>query len=173
MKVIEGHFGTAIVSYFVFLRFLFAMNLIIFLLWFGFVVIPGAVYVLVNKPPFVESLAACVYSTSQLPGTLCPSDNLATVLNSSGSSFASEPIFYQLEELGGYLCSSPSDADNFLVQECGFVEMAYNTSLSYVVAESEGRSTINVSSIKPDNVCDVCTLDVCMYGVCMYVCVCV
>ena len=45
MKEVEGHFGTAVVSYFIFLRWLFIMNILIFALWFGFVVIPNAVYI--------------------------------------------------------------------------------------------------------------------------------
>ena len=44
MKEVEGHFGTSVVSYFIFLRFLFVMNLVIFALWFGFVVVPAIVY---------------------------------------------------------------------------------------------------------------------------------
>lgn len=40
IKEVEGHYGTAVVSYFIFLRWLFVMNMVIFALWFSFVCIP-------------------------------------------------------------------------------------------------------------------------------------
>ena len=44
LKQVEGHFGTAVVSYFIFLRWLFILNLIIFAFWFGLVVIPQSIW---------------------------------------------------------------------------------------------------------------------------------
>lgn len=86
MKEIEGHFGTAVVSYFIFLRFLFLMNLVLFALWTGFVVIPGIVYVAVNgPPPTFASQAACAYPVTSvlLLGQLCPSDVPSEVLDTT------------------------------------------------------------------------------------------
>ena len=40
IKQVEGHFGTAVASYFVLLRWLFYMNLAIFFVWLPFVLIP-------------------------------------------------------------------------------------------------------------------------------------
>ena len=65
MKEVEGHFGTATVSYFIFLRFLFFMNLIIFAFWFGFVVIPQSAFEDTNNPPGPNSSVACVFSVAQ------------------------------------------------------------------------------------------------------------
>ena len=48
MKQVEGLFGTSVVSYFIFLRFLFLMNVVIFALWFGFVVVPAIVFIQVR-----------------------------------------------------------------------------------------------------------------------------
>ena len=65
----EGHFGTAVVSYFVFLRWLFLMNLLIFLLWFGLAVIPQLVWVSGTNAPRTPSTLACVFplNTSVFP----------------------------------------------------------------------------------------------------------
>lgn len=54
MKEIEGHFGTAVVSYFIFLRWLFIMNIIIFALWFSFVIIPNAVFISGKSTPMLH-----------------------------------------------------------------------------------------------------------------------
>ncbi|XP_041364901.1 transmembrane channel-like protein 7 [Gigantopelta aegis] len=40
LKKIEGHFGTSVLSYFLFLKWLFLINIPIFLVTFGFVVLP-------------------------------------------------------------------------------------------------------------------------------------
>lgn len=61
MKEVEGHFGTAVVSYFVFLRWVFIMNLIIFAFWFGFVIVPQIVWEHARDPPHTTSLLSCVY----------------------------------------------------------------------------------------------------------------
>ncbi|XP_050089909.1 transmembrane channel-like protein 7 [Anopheles aquasalis] len=43
LKTIEGNFGTGVVAYFLFLRWLMFLNLLVFLLIFGFVVLPHLV----------------------------------------------------------------------------------------------------------------------------------
>lgn len=64
MKEVEGNFGTAVVSYFIFLRWLFLMNLIIFMLWFGLVVIPQLIWVGHTDAPRSASQLACVFNYS-------------------------------------------------------------------------------------------------------------
>jgi hypothetical protein len=44
MKVVEGHFGTGVVSYFIFLRWLFYINLLACVIWLAFVFIPQVVW---------------------------------------------------------------------------------------------------------------------------------
>ena len=65
MKEVEGHFGTAVVSYFIFLRWLFLMNIVIFALWFGLVVIPNIAYISCEWSPIVpcknRSLLPCPF----------------------------------------------------------------------------------------------------------------
>ncbi|XP_053393391.1 transmembrane channel-like protein 7 isoform X2 [Mercenaria mercenaria] len=44
MKKIEGHFGTGVLSYFLFLKWLFYINIPVFVLTFGFVILPQILY---------------------------------------------------------------------------------------------------------------------------------
>jgi hypothetical protein len=44
MKKIEGHFGTGVLSYFLFLKWLFYINIPVFVLTFGFVILPQMLY---------------------------------------------------------------------------------------------------------------------------------
>lgn len=44
MKQIEGHFGSGVCAYFQFLRWLFALNLFLFILTFGFIILPQILY---------------------------------------------------------------------------------------------------------------------------------
>ncbi|CAH1795477.1 unnamed protein product [Owenia fusiformis] len=44
LKKIEGHFGTGVTSYFLFLKWMFLMNMPVFLLVFGFIVIPQIIW---------------------------------------------------------------------------------------------------------------------------------
>jgi len=148
MKKIEGHFGTAIVSYFIFLRFLFVMNMVIFLLWFGFVVVPGVIYVIAESPPNTPSLATCVYRASDfLEGSLCPTDSPETAL--SQPDLTGETIFYQLASVGEYSCSAPTTGSTFDVQDCGFREVSFNSSLMYNQAHIEGGTVLQVSTTAP------------------------
>lgn len=66
MKEVEGHFGTAVVSYFIFLRYLFFMNLVIFAFWVGFVVVPQIVWERNIDPfRFEDSQLACVFDAAE------------------------------------------------------------------------------------------------------------
>lgn len=51
MKRIEGHFGTGVTSYFLFLKWIFLLNIPVFTLTFGFVVIPQILYRYYLKDP--------------------------------------------------------------------------------------------------------------------------
>ncbi|XP_052761311.1 transmembrane channel-like protein 5 isoform X2 [Mya arenaria] len=44
LKKIEGHFGTSVLSYFLFLKWLFYINIPVFVLTFGFVILPQILY---------------------------------------------------------------------------------------------------------------------------------
>ena len=65
MKQVEGNFGTAVVSYFILLRWLFLVNVAIFALWFGFVCIPQFIWETspgVNIQPNYQ--LACIFNSS-------------------------------------------------------------------------------------------------------------
>lgn len=72
MKEVEGHFGTAVVSYFIFLRWLFIMNLIVAICWFGLVVVPQIIWEGVNHPVRDDSSqATCIFPDNlAMPGPL-------------------------------------------------------------------------------------------------------
>lgn len=76
LKEVEGNFGTAVVSYFIFLRWLFVMNLIIFLLWFGLVVIPQLVWVAGTNAPRTSSQLSCVFDANKTTPHICPDISL-------------------------------------------------------------------------------------------------
>ena len=65
MKQVEGNFGTAVVSYFILLRWLFLVNVAIFTLWFGFVCIPQFIWEtspgVIIKPNYQTT---CVFNSS-------------------------------------------------------------------------------------------------------------
>ena len=44
LKRIEGHFGTGVLSYFLFLKWLFYINIPVFVFTFGFVILPQVLY---------------------------------------------------------------------------------------------------------------------------------
>lgn len=44
MKKVEGHFGTGVTSYFLFLKWIFLLNIPVFILTFGFVVFPQILF---------------------------------------------------------------------------------------------------------------------------------
>ena len=51
LKKIEGHFGTGVTSYFLFLKWIFLLNIPICILTVGFVVIPQVIYRYYQKEP--------------------------------------------------------------------------------------------------------------------------
>ena len=147
MKEVEGHFGTAVVSYFVYLRWLFVMNLVIFALWFGLVVIPNIIYVAVADPPRTASLLSCVYPFSINSSVSCSNDNTTS---------ESDNLFYLLS--GGvpqYTCTTPSNVTTFEVRMCGTQQGSINGT-QRDIAMFESPSTMTVSNVMP-NIAD-CSL---------------
>ena len=151
MKEIEGHFGTAVVSYFIFLRFIFGMNSFVTTFWFSLVVIPGIIYIQVNNPPGADSQLSCVYHPTNNSDVLCPGDDLS--LLGTNMTLESGIFVYQLDLPGVYSCSipptingEPLGVDTFVVRECAFSDPLLNGSVMYMVAEKEGSTTINVST---------------------------
>ena len=91
LKEVEGHFGTAVVSYFIFLRWLFLMNLVIFLLWFGLAVIPQLVWVAGTNAARSPSQLACVFPLNTSGGPhACPDGEVPEELTAMSSSLSAE-----------------------------------------------------------------------------------
>ncbi len=152
IKEIEGLFGTAVVSYFIFLRFIFGMNSFVTTFWFSLVVIPGIIYLQINNPPSAASPLTCVYQPTNISDFLCPTDDLS--LLGTNLTMESGTFLYQLQVSGVYSCDfppmvngEPLGIDTFTVRDCAFGGPLFNDSLMYMVAEQEGRSVINVSTI--------------------------
>lgn len=149
MKEIEGHFGTAVVSYFIFLRFIFGMNAFVTTFWFSLVVIPGIVYIQVNDPPNDPSQLSCAYQPSNISDFLCSDDDLA-LLGTNMTLMDSGDFVFQLDVSGEYSCNLPSmvagEPDTFTVRECAFSGPFVNDSMMYMTADQEGSTTINVST---------------------------
>lgn len=76
MKEVEGHFGTFVVSYFIFLRWLFLMNIVIFTLWFGFIGVPQIIHEVGGGPSGVNR-------TSQIACLISPNDTINRCSNES------------------------------------------------------------------------------------------
>ena len=123
LKEVEGHFGTAVVSYFIFLRWLFLMNLLIFLLWFGLAVIPQLVWVAGTNSPRSPSQLSCVFplNYSGLPRA-CPDggvpEELAVVLSEAPSLELLQGYGQQLLCRGGEV--EGEEVGRFEVGECEF-----------------------------------------------------
>ena len=123
MKEVEGHFGTAVVSYFVFLRWLFVMNLVIFALWFGFVTVPQIIYTQANDIPHTASQAACVFNSSLAPTHSCSDGDTPSAL------------FYIIPSN----CDNPPEA--FAIRRCEFGDEDDNGTL---IANAEGSTRLTV-----------------------------
>lgn len=78
LKVIQGHFGTAVTSYFYFLRWLFILNLLFFLLPLCFIIIPQSLHPVENinqsyyrfKGYFSHTLMYYGYYTNETIGSI-------------------------------------------------------------------------------------------------------
>lgn len=119
LKEVEGNFGTAVVSYFIFLRWLFLMNLIIFLMWFGLVVIPQLVWVAGTNAPRTPSQLSCVFDANRTTPHICPEISLVVCVG---------------EE---------EEEERFSVRECGFDEGENGTRVAR--RENRDKEAISVS----------------------------
>ena len=140
MKEIEGHFGTAVVSYFIYLRWLFVMNLVIFALWFSFVVIPTSIYIAVESPARTSSLLSCAYPFSDNTYTSCSDDSTAS---------DEDNLFYLLTSSPTYTCGGLPNATSFSLQTCGTSEGFINGTQQNVT-DRETTTTVTVSDMMPD-----------------------
>lgn len=135
LKEVEGHFGTFVVSYFVFLRWLFIMNIVIFALWFGFVCVPQIIQQFLGVTGSNRtSQVACVISVNGTNGN-CSSDSLQ---RTNGIRMAFEVPVACL--------NSPQIADDnsFGVRTCAF---------SNEIAVRESSSSVTVA---PAPIIDTC-----------------
>ena len=170
LKEVEGSFGTAVVSYFTFLRFLYAMNAFVTIFWYSFIVIPMIVFLLTNNPPSAASTLACAYQPVNTSELLCPTDSLS-LLDTNQTLEDDGTFVYQLNVPGEYSCEFPAmvngeavEVDTFEVRNCDFGDTIMNGSLEYRLAEKEGVSVLNVSTIPVTGVSTWCMF--------MYVCAC-
>nr|XP_020451775.1 transmembrane channel-like protein 7 [Monopterus albus] len=119
IHLIEGMFGTGILSYFFFLRFLVMLNLIIFLLMFGFVMLPIIIvpYVSGNTTYNLNNGSPCsVYPSSARRGLVIFHEYITDLL--SGGGFLEQTyLFY------GY----------YKVDKIQFAHITYNLPLAYLL----------------------------------------
>ena len=80
IRQVEGHFGTAVASYFVLLRWLFYMNMAIFAVWTLFVLVPQFV---LERP--VKKTNSCVFSNASGYAYRCPRRSSAAYLTNCAS----------------------------------------------------------------------------------------
>ncbi|XP_069123591.1 transmembrane channel-like protein 7 isoform X2 [Argopecten irradians] len=85
IKKIEGHFGTGVTSYFLFLKWIFLLNIPIFLLTLGFIVIPQIVYV--EYQPSQEAIAEAAAQSNMTNFTTA-----ATVVTATRAAFTGKEI---------------------------------------------------------------------------------
>ena len=147
MKEVEGHFGTAVVSYFVYLRWLFIMNLVIFALWFGFIIVPNSIYIAVESPPRAASLLSCAYPFSDNSFISCSDDSTTS---------DSTNVFYLLTSSPTYTCTALANSNSFSLQTCGTNEGLVNDTQQNIT-DRETSITVTVSDSMP-NLAD-CTFE--------------
>ena len=140
MKEVEGHFGTAVVSYFVYLRWLFIMNLVIFAVWFGLVVIPNAIYIEVEQPPRTPSLLSCAYPFSVPSNTSCSDDT---------SISDTDNLFYLLSVSSLYSCTAPS-SNTTTLRMCVTEASSLNGTARDIAVRESSDSPVTVSSVMPN-----------------------
>lgn len=120
IHLIEGMFGTGILSYFSFLRFLVVLNLIIFLIKFSFVMLPIIIapYASGNITYNLNDAGVCsVYPSSARRGLVIFHEHITDLL--SGGGFLEQTyLFY------GY----------YKVDKIHFTNVTYNLALAYLLS---------------------------------------
>uniref|UniRef100_A0A3Q0SIZ4 Transmembrane channel-like protein n=1 Tax=Amphilophus citrinellus TaxID=61819 RepID=A0A3Q0SIZ4_AMPCI len=112
IHLIEGMFGTGILSYFSFLRFLVTLNFIIFLLMFSFIMLP----IIIAKICFTTGGECTVYSSGVRQGLVNYHKYITDLL--SGEGFLEQTyLFY------GY----------YKVDKIHFPHITYNLALAYLL----------------------------------------
>jgi hypothetical protein len=95
IKEVESHFGTGIVSYFVFLRWVFLVNLLLCLLWIFFVVVPQAVIRggVIKPRNFTQSdVQTCLSDVGINCDAVNSIDKFVTCLDNAANSTASSEV---------------------------------------------------------------------------------
>ena len=127
----EGHFGTAVVSYFIFLRWLFIMNVVIFALWFSIICIPQFIYHSQQSSNSTSTLA-CVFALPNTKNYTCP--------EFSGENLLVMSEVYSVEDE----CNGEDEV--FSIETCAFNSRG--------VAESESGRNVLVSTRLYDTECE-------------------
>ncbi|EDV27745.1 uncharacterized protein TRIADDRAFT_53750 [Trichoplax adhaerens] len=106
LKEIEGQFGNGVLSYFIFLKWLFFLDLLLGLLWFGFICIPEFLLndnVIVSADYVTFNVSQSIAATASGAGIYCSSDyitnttantNLFIVIISGKGQMECSQLFY-------------------------------------------------------------------------------
>ena len=134
LKEVEGNFGTAVVSYFIFLRWLFLMNLIIFILWFGLAVIPQLIWVAKTDAPRTPSQLSCVFqlNLTEVENRECPDGPVPMNLT-----VPPPPA----SELSARVLCREEGVELLVVSEC-----AFDTENGVEVARRERSNTVSLTT---------------------------
>ena len=95
IKEIEGYFGSAVVSYFVFLRWLFLMNLLTSVLWIAFVCVPQIVWDQTDgaKRMATPSALVCAFNANESYECLDNATASSAHLALDGCFYPERPVF--------------------------------------------------------------------------------
>ena len=132
MKEVEGHFGTFVVSYFIFLRWLFILNIVIFALWFGFITVPQIIQEIYGNGVNTTSQTACLIPLN---------DTISKCSNSSLQMTGGTRLVYSIPSN----CTTLNGSDMFEVRSCF-------TSNNVAIQESDG-APLRVSSAPVTDPC--------------------
>ena len=128
MKEVEGHFGTFVVSYFIFLRWLFLMNIVIFTLWFGLIGVPQIIHE-------AEGGLSGVNRTSQIACLISPNDTVSRCSNESIQRTSGTILLY----------SVPDNCTNFTGTSIEVLEVRSCTVSDNIAVRESGLPPLRVS----------------------------
>ena len=164
-SVFAGHFGSSVVSYFVFLRWLFLVNLLCLIIWVSFVCVPQFVWR--GSPEgqaafeqFRQSRLACLLDPDVYPShsaLSCPSNETVylyrvcqntnvtnfnvTVCTEGGVVWSSSPSHLVVSDLAG--CGLTQGNGSFVL--CRNVQPPDTFPLQYIVDFITGQGIFNVT----------------------------